>query len=158
MELRATIGHALRFGLVGCVNTAVGFGVTCVALYALGVSDVAANVAGYGVGIPLSYTLNKSFTFGDRRPIQRSLPQFLGVLSIAYGFNLVTVVVVHRVLAANVYLAQALGTVVYTSVSFALSLLVVFSPRPSRESLRSPRNGAEVLAGRGSKPPCNGLP
>jgi putative flippase GtrA len=157
MDLRSTIGRALRFGLVGCVNTAVGFGVTCLALYVLGASDVAANVAGYGVGIPLSYTLNKSFTFGDSRPIQRSLPKFLAVLAIAYVLNLVTVVIVHRVLALNVYLAQALGTVVYTGVSFILSLLVVFSPRPAQEPLRAPPSG-EALTRRGSKPPCNGLP
>lgn len=119
---------AIRFGIVGIANTFVGLGVIYSTKFFLGFGDVLANATGYGVGIVVSYTLNRRWTFGYSRAVLPSFLRFLGVLAIAYFLNLFTVLAAIR-LGTNSYLAQALGVPPYTLFSYLASRYFVFSNR-----------------------------
>src|SRR5207244_4508227 len=77
-------GSPIKFVVVGVGNTLLGLTI----IYALkglaGASDVAANVVGYLVGASVSFSLNKTWTFGHRGRVGPALWRFLLVLAAAY--------------------------------------------------------------------------
>ncbi|WP_448202791.1 GtrA family protein [Azospirillum sp. sgz302134] len=82
---RAFPWTAVRFGLVGLLNTGVDFAVFLALMAVPGTPVLLANACGYGVGVLSSFLLNRSWTFRVRRdeaPMARRLPVFL-------AFNLV---------------------------------------------------------------------
>ena len=54
-----------KFGVVGCLNTALDFGVFLFLFYCLDVPLLWANTAGYLAALLNSYVMNKRWTFGD---------------------------------------------------------------------------------------------
>lgn len=107
-----------RFLLVGFVNTAAGLGTMWIVVTVAGANDVVANVAGYTVGLTVSFTLNRrwSFTFqGDGR---RALLRFLLVFGVAYAANLGAVLwLIHRT-RLDPFVCQMVGTVPYTTLFY----------------------------------------
>ena len=116
----------VRFLIVGVANTLVGLGTMYAAMYLLGVDIVYANILGYTIGTIQSFLLNKSWTFGSKDRAVSSFIRFLLVLAVAYGANLITVVVANTVFAVNPYVAQALGIFPYTALGFLGSRYFVF--------------------------------
>jgi len=118
-----------RFLVVGVLNTGLGLAVIFAAKALLGRGDVAANMLGYGVGLAVSFVLNRSWSFAHRGAVLPALVRFLGAFLLAYAINLTTVLMLIRVAEVNSYLAQAIGVVPYTLVFFAASRFLVFVPR-----------------------------
>lgn len=80
-----------RFAAVGLLNAAVGYGAILIALY-LGLRDIPANMAGYAVGLVVSYFLNSRWTFGGRHGTSSWTPvRYVLVFFLAYGANLAVV-------------------------------------------------------------------
>ena len=123
MTHRTTI---LRFLLVGVGNTLVGLGLIFGAKGILGVGDVAANAFGYSVGVAISFTLNRAWTFQHGGSVSKSFKLFLLVQAIAYLANLLCVMLLIDS-SVNAYLAQALGIAPYTMVSYLGSRYLVFT-------------------------------
>lgn len=109
---------AIRFILVGILNTLVGLGVIYAAMYFLGLGIKSANLAGYGVGLIVSFTLNKTWTFKSRGRLGYSLIRYLIVIGVAYLANLKTVVFAVTYLKVNAYLAQSFGVVPYALIGY----------------------------------------
>ena len=83
---------AIRFLLVGVINTLVGLSIIYAAMYFFGFGIKSANLIGYLVGIMVSFTLNKKWTFKNRDRIGASLIRYLVVIGVAYVANLQTVI------------------------------------------------------------------
>ncbi len=122
----------LRFLLVGVVNTLVGLSIIYAAKALLGMGDGWANACGYAVGVCVSFTLNRRWTFSHRGATAPAALRFLVVVAIAYAMNLLTVMLCIHGLAMNSYLAQALGVPPYTLTAFALSRLWAFRAEPEK--------------------------
>lgn len=118
-----------RFLSVGVANTLVALLVIYAAKWFAGLGDVVANALGYGVGLFISFTLNRRWTFAHDGPQLPALVKFLLVSLVAYGMNLLTVMVAIHGLGLNDYLAQALGIPPYTLTSFFASKYLVFRAR-----------------------------
>jgi putative flippase GtrA len=125
-----------RFLSVGVLNMIVGLAVIYACKWFFGVNDVAANAIGYAVGLTTSFVLNSRWTFAYRGPQWPALAKFLLVALLAYGMNLLTVVLAIRVLGLNGYLAQLLGIPPYTVTTYLASKFIVFrgQPGPGRPS------------------------
>ncbi len=121
-----------KFLVVGFANTLVGLGAIWMAKWLLGAGDVLANVIGYGLGLALSFTLNRAWTFGYRGATPLALLRFLLVFAVAYMLNLSTVLAAIRFGHVDPYLAQAIGIVPYTAFGYLASRYFVF--RRSREA------------------------
>ena len=116
----------IRFALTGVLNTLVGLGAIFALKWFLGMSDTAANVLGYGVGLLVSYLVNSRWTFRYRKSLLPVLPQYLGVILLAYLVNLGVVHYCIDRLQINSYLAQACGVVPYAGLSYVLLRWFVF--------------------------------
>lgn len=121
------IDHSvIRFGLVGSVNTVVGYAVILLLHYGFGVGPVLANVGGYGTGAALSYWLNRRFTFGSDRPHVQALPRFVAAIASCFALNLVVLEVGVSMLALPVALAQALAMISFTLAFYLVTRFLVF--------------------------------
>ena len=116
----------LRFLLVGVGNTLVGLISIFTAKGLFGMGDVAANAFGYSIGITVSFTLNRAWTFRHSGSIANTLMLFLLVQAIAYLINLICVLFLIDQ-GVNGYLAQTLGIAPYTVVSYIGSRYLAFA-------------------------------
>ena len=122
------IARLMRFVLTGLANSAVGWAVIFGGLWA-GLSGVVANAAGYGVGLILSFTLNRRFVFGVGGAVSaREVARFLAAFALAYGVNLAVLIAAQNVLGEGSALAQLPALAAYVAVSFVLSQWFVFRP------------------------------
>ena len=119
-----------KFLSVGVANTLVGLSVIYAAKWFFNIGDVPANALGYAVGLTVSFTLNSRWTFAHRGPRLPALIKFLLVSLVAYGMNLLTVMVSIHYFGLNDYIAQALGTPPYTLTSYFASKYLVFRNKP----------------------------
>lgn len=120
------IARLLRFGLTGLANSAVGWAVIFGGLWA-GLGGLAANAAGYAVGLVLSFTLNRRFVFGVTGAVSaREVAKFLGAFAIAYGANVAVLLAAQTALGPDSALAQLPAIAVYVLIFFLLSQFVVF--------------------------------
>jgi putative flippase GtrA len=127
-----------KFLLVGVVNTIVGLSIIFAAKAFAHFNDVWANVAGYGVGLAVSFALNKQWTFRFSGGALAALVRFLVVFLVAYFANLGTVLGLIR-LGVDSYWAQVLGIFPYTLLFYLGSRLYAFrrpaaaTPGPAEE-------------------------
>jgi putative flippase GtrA len=120
------LARLFRFGLTGLANSAVGWAVIFGGLWA-GMSGLAANAAGYAVGLVLSFTLNRRFVFGVTGAVRgREVAKFLAAFAVAYGANVAVLRAVQPVLGADSPLAQVPALAAYIVIFFVLSQLFVF--------------------------------
>jgi putative flippase GtrA len=116
----------VRFVLVGLANTATAVTIIFAVKLLAGVGDVAANAAGYTVGLAVSFVLNKRWTFGFGGDRLASLLRFLTVFAVAYGANLAIVMSCIKLLNLNSFWSQTLGIPAYTLVFYAGSRWYAF--------------------------------
>ncbi|MBX9965089.1 MAG: GtrA family protein [Burkholderiales bacterium] len=130
---RSIARTAPRYLAVGVLNTFAGLGVIFVAKAITGAGDVAANIAGYGSGLALSYILNKHWTFAHRGPSWSSLLRFVLVFALSYMLNLGTVLLLIG-MGVDSYAAQAAGTVPYAAFGYLASRSFVFGTDARRQN------------------------
>lgn len=116
----------LRYGAVGVVNTGVGYGIIFGCMYLAGLGPVPSNIAGYAVGLIVSYTLNRTFTFRSTGSQRKELPRFVVLFMVAYLANLGVLILLVRVLRVHEGVSQVLAGVVYFALSFVLNKYFVF--------------------------------
>lgn len=121
MSIRRQIAS---YSLVGVMNTLIT-AITIVVLTLLGVEPVLSNAAGFGLGLLNSFIMNKRYTF--QSAAEGSMMPFLVSFAIAYGLNLVVLVVSSPLASLNVLIPQAAGMLTYNVVFFVLMKLWVFA-------------------------------
>lgn len=120
--------QAVRFLLVGGLNTAVGFAVIW-ALLVSGISDIPANITGYLVGLVLSFFVNRNWTFEQSaRPTARELALFGSAFGGAYSANLAIIVAGQGMGMTGSPALHFAGVIMYTAVFFLLSKAFVYAP------------------------------
>lgn len=118
----------------GIVNSAFGYGVIALALN-VGAPSVLANAIGFGSGWILSFFLHRHYVFSSsRHNIGDQAPRFAVTAAIAYGANLVMLIVSERSLGLPPLLAQLFAMLTYSCTLFVLSRRFVFSDRETRIS------------------------
>ena len=70
--MREHVGLVARFGLVGLINTAVGFAVVVALDPGLHVAPAIANGVGYLVGVGVGFILNRGFVFRSGEGVRAS--------------------------------------------------------------------------------------
>ena len=116
-----------RFALVGICNTAFGYGLIFGCMYIAGMSPIASNVVGYGVGLLFAYQLHRSFTFDSKGRRRSEIMRFLIVFGVAYSANLATLYILTRIIHLSGGLSQVFSGTVYVLTSFLLSKFFVFT-------------------------------
>lgn len=116
----------LRFGLVGLANTLVGLAVI-MALLAAGAGDYAANLCGYGIGLALSFALNRAWTFGVNGAVDwREAAAFLVAVGLSYLANLGVLGAMRGLGFRESLVGQAAAMLAYSACFYVLSRRYVF--------------------------------
>ena len=126
---RLFVYSSVRYVLVGLSNTAVGFTVIWVALRGFGFGNVAANAAGYSVGFLWSFALNRKWTFYHQGAVGSALVRYLLVTLVAYGMNLLMVILLERRLSQGSLCVQFGGMLTYTVAAYIGARYFVFPPK-----------------------------
>lgn len=121
------VGELLRFGAVGLANTVLGLVLIWGAM-AAGLSPAPANLAGYAVGLVVSYVLNRRFTFAATTSLSASLPRWVGLALVGYMLNLGIVLFAIEMFTLNPYVSQVFGVVLYALFMFLGAKYFVFVP------------------------------
>lgn len=115
-----------RFLLVGIANTAFGCAVIFGCMYLGGLTPELSNLAGYLVGLLMSYFLNRYFTFRSIQRCSTEFVRFVLVFLAAYSANLIMLVVLVRGLGIHAALSQVFAGVVYIGTTYLLNKRFVF--------------------------------
>ncbi|MFC3173960.1 GtrA family protein [Novosphingobium bradum] len=116
----------LRFCMVGAVNTSCSLALIW-SLMAAGVGKYRANLAGYAVGICISFLLNRSWTFRESGHFRLGqVARFMTAFLLAYLCNIAAIALSIE-LGINPYLAQITGIPAYTLSFYVLINRFVFS-------------------------------
>ncbi len=112
------------FGIIGALNTLIT-AITITVLTFAGLHPVLCNIAGFGLGLVNSFVMNKRFTFKATR--DNSLLPFLVSFGVAYGLNLVVLILSAPLGAIHTLVPQAAGMITYNIIFFLLMKLWVFA-------------------------------
>ena len=130
-DFRNAVLQFVRFVVTGVLNTLVGLGVIWLCWRVIGLPTVVANLIGYCVGLCVSFTVNRSWTFRSSRSTRRALPRFLMVFVAAYLANLAALLLMIDGLHLRVEWATLVAAVPYTLTFFFGSRWFVFHPSAS---------------------------
>jgi putative flippase GtrA len=144
IKARTSAGAPVRFLVVGIVNTFAGLAVIYVCKWALSAPDLAANLAGYMVGLAISYILNARWTFAFRGRFNSALGRFAGTVLVGYLANLAVVSTALRLGQMNGYLAQAVGVAPYALVMYLGSRYYVFAETRVRSAASASKDVREL--------------
>ena len=114
-----------KFLFVGIFNTAIGLTVICLAMWLFELGPLTANTIGYAIGCLIGYFLNRIWTFGGENP-KNSFLQYMLVILVCYGLNLLAVQLSIEIIELNPYIAQFFGMATYTITSFIGCKTIVF--------------------------------
>lgn len=127
------------FLIVGLLNTGVGVTIIAVGIL-LGLRPLVANALGFACGLCVSFLFNSRLTFrGGSRDLSVFARYILAFL-IAYGCNVLTVVLLDFWFPSHVLITTALGIVPYMIVFFVLAQYFVFGSEPTMSQNRRSSN------------------
>jgi putative flippase GtrA len=115
-----------KYLLVGLTNTGVGYAIIFLCMYGLQFSPVLSNFMGYGIGMGISYFLNRNFTFSGARTDTLTIARFALVSVVAYFANLLMLVFLIRTIGMHDGLSQLVAGAVYVATSFLVTKYYIF--------------------------------
>jgi putative flippase GtrA len=120
-------GQFIKYGLVGAINTLITAVVLFVLQNVFGVSYKISNASGYIAGFFNSFAMNRRWTFkASQRSTIKQFFRFTAVFGISYLIQLGLVVIFIDLLSMNKNMAQLLGMVFYTLISYISNKLFTF--------------------------------
>jgi putative flippase GtrA len=128
-DAKAIAALVARFGLAGLASTAVGFAVIAVLDAGLHVAPTLANLAGYLVGVPLGFVLNRRLVFRHEGPAAAAGAKYLVAVFGAFCLNQLVLRLAGGSLgpgAAPHLAAQLAGMATYTITTFLAARYWVF--------------------------------
>ena len=125
--MKKAIKQAIKYGVVGVINTLITAVVIWVMMKLLGCSDVVSNVVGYIAGVLNSFIWNKKWTFKSTEKWMGSAIRFGIVFGICYLLQLgLLVFVLNPYLAIDPYYNQLIAMAFYTAINFVMNKFYTF--------------------------------
>jgi putative flippase GtrA len=125
--MKKAIKQAIKYGVVGVINTLITAVVIWVMMKLLGCSDVVSNVVGYIAGVLNSFIWNKKWTFKSTERWMGSAIRFGIVFGICYLLQLgLLVFVLNPYLAIDPYYNQLIAMAFYTAINFVMNKFYTF--------------------------------
>ncbi len=122
----AFYNQAIRFSLVGFINTTIGLMAIYFAIEVLNATPYIANAIGYVIGFIVSFILNNLWTFRNTNPLLEVLPRYMITLIISYILNLLVLTIAIKNLNTDPFISQLFGVSAYTLTMFLSCKYYVF--------------------------------
>lgn len=119
----------IRYGLVGLINTAVGYGTFLVAFKWAAFSPAIANMMGYMLGLSVAFILQRLFVFKPGIFSYVMIARFLCSFFIAFGFNQIVLALLIYSDIVRVEISQIFSMGAFTVLFYLLNKYFVFVPR-----------------------------
>jgi putative flippase GtrA len=126
-NLVSAILQLVRFGMVGLFNTLFGYGIIFLCMYKFALGPATSNAIGYGLGLCVSFTLHRRFTFRSNSKSISEPAKFLLVFALAYIANLAVLLLAVNHFEADPAWSQLFAAIAYVTTSFLLSKFFVFT-------------------------------
>ncbi len=114
----AFYNQAIRFSLIGFINTAIGLLAIYFALEVFNATPYIANAIGYVIGFIASFILNNLWTFRNTRPLLEVLPRYVITLIFSYILNLLVLIIAIKNFNTDPFITQLFGVSTYTLTMF----------------------------------------
>ena len=125
--MKKTIKQAIKYGVVGILNTLITAAVIWIMMKLLGCSDVLSNVVGYLAGVLNSFIWNKKWTFKSAEKWMGSAIRFGFVFAVCYLMQLgLLVFILNPFLPIDPYYNQLIAMVFYTAINFVMNKFYTF--------------------------------
>ena len=128
MRLNTMMEQAIRYGLVGVVNTGIDIALFLLLVKLFGVAPVPANVVSFSCGAVNSFVLNRHWTFGGGQKShsdwRAQAMAFAVVTLLGLGLSSLVVWLLHPVIGPT--LAKLAATIVTFASTFIINKLLVF--------------------------------
>lgn len=128
-KLKKLMQQAVKFGLVGVLNTLIDYVVYSLLLFIPFIREhyVIAQVLGYSAGLANSLYCNKRWTFAQKERMSRAqLIAFLAVNLAALGVSTAVLVAAQEWIGLGPYIGKIVATVFSMAVNFLGNKIVVF--------------------------------
>lgn len=124
---KQSIGHFLKFQVVGAINFFVDFGILSLLTGAFGMWVVPANIISYTCGVINSFILNRYWTFKIKLSFfSVHFIKFVFVNLVSLGVNTLAVYILGELYGLPNFFAKLIATVFSFTVNFAGNKLLVF--------------------------------
>lgn len=123
---KETIVQAVKFGLVGVMNTLITLAVIFILMKVFHLSYKWSNVIGYIIGLINSFIWNKKWTFKSTGNSIRELLVFAAVFGVCYGLQFLFLLFLVEQRGISEDWAQPLAMILYTGLNFLLNKLLTF--------------------------------
>jgi putative flippase GtrA len=133
-KTQSLIALLSRFGIAGLINTALGFGVIAALDLGLHVEPHIANLAGYAIGVVVSFALSRQFVFRNQDRLGPAMLRYLLVVALAFLLNqavLSAVMGLTQGYGLSHMAGQLAGIAAYTVMVFVACKFWVFKSAPS---------------------------
>lgn len=114
-----------KAALAGAINSLVGYAVIF-ALIFVGIEPIVSNVAGYSVGLVVSYFLNKYWVINNRKKDRSQIYKFILAFVISYSLSLLFLYFFIYSFGFDKYGSQFLSGGVYFLVFLIFNKMYVF--------------------------------
>ena len=136
--------QAIKFGIVGAVNTLLTLAVIWVMTKKMGCAEAVSNFTGYIIGLVSSFLLNRKWTFENKGNIFKGAVKFLLVFAVCYLLQLCVLLYLNRTCPENpplysffypvlsffridtLFYIQMISMIVYTALNFFFNKYYTF--------------------------------
>lgn len=130
--MKLLIVQAVKFLLIGLINSASGLAVIFGLIYWLNIDPVLANVAGYSVGLTISFLLNRSWTFNAGRTDTSQILKYAIAFLVSFFLNIALLKIFSSNMGFGIYFSQFIAVGTYSISMFLLCRFFVFPNRRQR--------------------------
>lgn len=121
------LNELIKYGAVGVINTAMGYGVFWFFFRWLNFRPEAANAIGYVAALFLAFILNHIFVFSGSTISSTSAARFIAAFAIAFLINQIVLFVLFRIFSVPPEVAQIFAMIVYTVIFYLFNKHFVFA-------------------------------
>ncbi|MDR0232553.1 MAG: GtrA family protein [Dysgonamonadaceae bacterium] len=118
--------EAIKYGVVGIINTFLTLLIIWLLRSVLGTSLVFANATGYTTGFICSFLLNRSWTFKANNDWIGRFIKFLAAFLVCYLIQLGFVLLLKKWTVLQEGYITLLGMIVYTCINFPINKYITF--------------------------------
>lgn len=120
------VKQAIKYGIVGLINTLITAVVIWVMMKCLGYSDIVSNVVGYAAGLLNSFVWNRQWTFHSTSGWWSSAIRFFVAFAVCYLMQLGVLMYLNTHLTIDSYYNQLIAMAFYTVVNFIMNKFYTF--------------------------------
>ncbi len=125
-EIKEFFIHGFKFGLVGVMNTIVGWVSFAIFFYVFKIDFKVSNVLSYILGVTNSFIFNKLWTFKSYGFKFKEVFLFLLIFFISFVIQYVVSIVLKYNLKIDPFIAYVVGNIVYTIINFLGNKFLTF--------------------------------